>query len=90
MENTEPIELRFYMRDEYGSETTLEIIENDYGDDVTQLQFVCERFERFLKACGFVRPGFTILEDSLTENEYNYLKDVLNHYRGKDNANEYT
>ena len=78
----------FSLEDESGnkySATTSADVLVDLG--YTDIDFIGEQLNTFLKQCGYKRKNNYIFMESITEEEYDALSDYLNKFRQQDKMN---
>ena len=84
-ENQNKITISFNFENEFGdkfSATTTSEIFSELGD--TDVGFIGEQLNIFLKQCGYVRKNNFIFMEDITEEEYDALADYLTELRQGD------
>ena len=75
----------FSLEDEFGNKYSATTSSEVLVDlDYTDIDFIGEQLNIFLKQCGYSRKNDFIFMDSVTEEEYDALSDYLNELRRQD------
>ena len=78
----EKITVGFHYIDTWGNEYSQESVLDAANSD-SELDIIGEQFDCFLSQCGYIRNGYTILTESLTDEEVEELEFHLHEYRAK-------
>lgn len=85
MPNNNKLTIGFSLEDDFGnkySATTSSEVLVDLG--YTDMDFIGEQLNIFLKQCGYSRKNDFIFMESVTEEEYDALSDYLKKFRRQD------